>query len=420
MISGAVRCRAPPRSRARVGVVAPPSRRSRRGRRRPRARARARRNTPAASAWRCRTRAPGAIATSGARPSHPRRPARARRRRESPASTSSRGCGRPFAKAERAHEMLVVRRPDGARGARGTAARSAAVRASRCDSPSARECRARHDVERRRETSSAAAAAMSSPADARGHLSRCTSSTSPAPCRNSERHGGLCRDRERRRPAKRAAQVGDRRQRHDRVAEPVRRDDDDAGHIGFFFRVLLATGNMPGTPSSDGPRVAPAPVHPQPELRMTPHVHLEHVRAALRELANRLVAVGARRLDRMLVDHPIAAARRAAARTPARPARRCAAPAPRAPTSSPRAARRSRRRSRRGSECADRSAARRRGRRAASASRGGSSPAGRSPCCRCAGGCLRAGCSAAALSSARASTPIGSICSPWAIACSSQ
>ena len=85
-----------------------------------------------------------------------------------------------------------------------------------------------------------------------------------------------------------------------------------------------------------------------------------------------------RRLDRVLVDHAIAARRRAAARTAARPARRSAAPAPRAPTSSPPAGRRSRRRSRRGSGCADRSGRRRRARPAASASRGGSCPAGRS------------------------------------------
>ena len=41
---------------------------------------------------------------------------------------------------------------------------------------------------------------------------------------------------------------------------------------------------------------------------MAADVHLEHVGAALRELANRHRAVGARRLDRMLVNHPVAAA----------------------------------------------------------------------------------------------------------------
>src|SRR4029450_4180343 len=38
--------------------------------------------------------------------------------------------------------------------------------------------------------------------------------------------------------------------------------------------------------------IAPAPVHPQPSCRMPPHVHLEHVGAALREVANRIGRIG--------------------------------------------------------------------------------------------------------------------------------
>ena len=45
-------------------------------------------------------------------------------------------------------------------------------------------------------------------------------------------------------------------------------------------------GNMPGTAGDVACAVAPAPVHPQPEVRMAPHVHLEHVGAALRQLAD--------------------------------------------------------------------------------------------------------------------------------------
>ena len=55
--------------------------------------------------------------------------------------------------------------------------------------------------------------------------------------------------------------------------------------------------------------VAPAAVHPQPELRMAAHVHLEHVGAPLRELADRVRRCRSRRrLDRVLVDQPVASA----------------------------------------------------------------------------------------------------------------
>ena len=52
--------------------------------------------------------------------------------------------------------------------------------------------------------------------------------------------------------------------------------------------------------------VAPAAVHPQPQIRMPPDVHLQHVRAALRELADGVLAVRRRRLDGMFVDQPVA------------------------------------------------------------------------------------------------------------------
>ena len=55
-----------------------------------------------------------------------------------------------------------------------------------------------------------------------------------------------------------------------------------------------------------GTAVSPPPVHPQPQLGMAPHVHLENVGAALRELVDGVLRIGWRRLDRMLVNHPIA------------------------------------------------------------------------------------------------------------------
>src|SRR4029453_17472522 len=55
--------------------------------------------------------------------------------------------------------------------------------------------------------------------------------------------------------------------------------------------------------------VAPAPMHPQPQRRMPPHVHLEDIRAALREVANRIRSIGARRIDGMLVDETVPTAR---------------------------------------------------------------------------------------------------------------
>src|SRR6185369_2910950 len=55
--------------------------------------------------------------------------------------------------------------------------------------------------------------------------------------------------------------------------------------------------------------IAPPPVHPQPECGMPPHVHLEHVGAALREVANGIRRIGSRRIDGMLVDETVASSR---------------------------------------------------------------------------------------------------------------
>ena len=50
-------------------------------------------------------------------------------------------------------------------------------------------------------------------------------------------------------------------------------------------------------------------MHPQPQLGLAPHVHLEHVGAALRELAHRVGGARRRRFDRVLVDQAEAAVR---------------------------------------------------------------------------------------------------------------
>ena len=114
-----------------------------------------------------------------------------------------------------------------------------------------------------------------------------------------------------------------RRQRQHRVAEPVRRANHDAtrraASAALTPRPRVRRTRRPETcprTASVAPSVAPAAVHPQPEMRMPPHVHLEHVGAALRQLAHGIRRVGRRQLDRALVDHPVAAAAAAAARTP--------------------------------------------------------------------------------------------------------
>ena len=80
--------------------------------------------------------------------------------------------------------------------------------------------------------------------------------------------------------------------------------------------------------------IAPSAMHPEPQMRVPPHIHLQHVGAALRELANRVRAVVVRRWHGTVVDQTVAAPREAATRTPGSPARRCAAPGPPAPMSS--------------------------------------------------------------------------------------
>ena len=50
--------------------------------------------------------------------------------------------------------------------------------------------------------------------------------------------------------------------------------------------------------------VSPSPMHPQPEIGIAAHVHLEDVGAALREFADGIGVVGTGRIDRMFVDHP--------------------------------------------------------------------------------------------------------------------
>ena len=89
---------------------------------------------------------------------------------------------------------------------------------------------------------------------------------------------------------------------------------------------------------------------------LAPHVHLEHVGAALRELARRLGRVVSRRVHRVLVDQPVAAVAKGSANTGRRP-RRSGSRAPPPPTWSRRGARRSRPAPHPRPGCAGRSAA---------------------------------------------------------------
>src|SRR5262245_9145306 len=56
--------------------------------------------------------------------------------------------------------------------------------------------------------------------------------------------------------------------------------------------------------------IAPPPVHPQPECRIAPDVHLEHVGAALRELADGIWRVLTWRRHWTFVDEAVAPARK--------------------------------------------------------------------------------------------------------------
>ena len=107
--------------------------------------------------------------------------------------------------------------------------------------------------------------------------------------------------------------------------------------------------------ASAGTGAPPSPMHPQPQLGMAAHVHLQHVGAPLGELRHGVGAVGRRRLHGMLVDETVASARQRQGEHRAPPARRSAAPAPPAPTWWPRAGRSSPRRPRPANAGADRS-----------------------------------------------------------------
>ena len=83
-----------------------------------------------------------------------------------------------------------------------------------------------------------------------------------------------------------APDVGDRGQRHHRVAEPVRRHARGSSRgVGVIVRDAVLEERL-ATAILGGVAFAPAAVHPQPQVRVPPHVHLEHVGAALRELAD--------------------------------------------------------------------------------------------------------------------------------------
>ena len=235
---------------------------------------------------------------------------------------------------------------------------SAAARAGRWRSPSAPRCRpasparrprtswaAGSPHRRRARRSCARSSAQRAPAQQRPLHSSVITSSTPAPAKQTARrsrraatdHGA---------PGKLAADIGDRRQRHHRVAEPVGRHAPSEPARGSDIGLRLVERQRS--------RLGAAPASRSRQRRCI-HSHSSGCRrtyissTSVQRCVNSRIGVGrvrARRLDRMLVDHPVAAVAAAAARTPASPARRCAAPAPPAPTSSPPAGRRSRRRPR--------------------------------------------------------------------------
>src|SRR5262249_54096350 len=77
--------------------------------------------------------------------------------------------------------------------------------------------------------------------------------------------------------------------------------------LQFFSSLAVALNRRKHARRAVGrPVLSPAPMHPQPEIGPAADLHLEHVRTTLRELLHGVYAVGARRLDGMLVDHTIA------------------------------------------------------------------------------------------------------------------
>ena len=54
-------------------------------------------------------------------------------------------------------------------------------------------------------------------------------------------------------------------------------------------------------------RITPSAVHPEPQRRIAPDVHLEDIRTSLRELTHGVRRVGGRRHHGRLVNHPVAA-----------------------------------------------------------------------------------------------------------------
>ena len=72
-----------------------------------------------------------------------------------------------------------------------------------------------------------------------------------------------------------------------------------------FLRGVVWSGTLFAGVGDFG--VAPPAVHPQPQLRVPAHVHLEHIRAALREVTDGFGRIIGGRVDRVLVDQPVSA-----------------------------------------------------------------------------------------------------------------
>ena len=168
------------------------------------------------------------------------RAAPSRRPREAPAAASSTRRRRAVRKAQRARRAAGSSRSDARRRrARRRRASAASPRQSVRVAPALGHA-ARASPSAPSETNSAAAARVSQPASGDGPrpVSTTTSSTSRASVKSGATEGAR-RDGDRR-AGRARAHIGDRRQRHHRIAQPVGRDDHEAFHSGLIVSMKIA------------------------------------------------------------------------------------------------------------------------------------------------------------------------------------
>ena len=263
-----------------------------------------------AIAWRRRMPRPApSRRTAATRPIRARRAA-SRARSTSCGETDNAGLERSVRDAKRAHQVLVRTPPD-ARFARARRPRASAIdpqnrrripsrsRMPRCltshadanefGSSNARQ-RAARELPRCRPAACARATACRS--------TRSTTTSSASGASRTGRRPTAAPRRCRRDRRKLSTDVGDRRQRHHRVAEPVGRTRDAAMPDLGTVCIVIDTALSRASPAARFAGRAIAAMHPQPQIWIAAHVHLQHVGAALRELAHRVGRISSRRRHR--------------------------------------------------------------------------------------------------------------------------